>query len=114
MGKAIFYIVTIGIIWLIVCAIWPFWNRYGIESDLEAAAIYGTKHSIEDARQFLTQKAKERGYHFDPRNLDIEKDNYNTVSITLTYQDSIRFLTLVLKELKFTVSVTKREARAQF
>jgi len=114
MSKAIFYIVSIGLIWLIVCAIWPYWNQYGIKSDLKAAVLYGTKHSIEDTRKFLSKKIKERGYDFDPQKFYIEKDEDNTVSINLTYQDEINFFGFILKKLEFTLDVTKRDTKAYF
>jgi hypothetical protein len=112
MGKAISYIVILGVIWLIVCAIWPFWNRYMIESDLDAAAIYGTKHSIEDTRKFISQKTKERGYDFAPEDFHIEKEENNTVSIGLTYHDKISFFGFILKKFEFTLYVRKRETKA--
>ena len=114
MSKAIFYIISIGLIWLIVCAIWPFWNQHGIKSDLKTAALYGTKHSIEDTRKFLSEKVKERGYDLDPQVFYIEKDEDNTVSISLTYQDEISFFGFILKKLEFTLDVTERETKAYF
>lgn len=114
MSKAIFYIVSIGLIWLIACTIWPFWNQHGIKSDLETAALYGTKHSIEDTRKFLSEKVKERGYDFDPQVFYIEKDEDNTVSISLTYQDEISFFGFILKKLEFTLDVTKQETKEYF
>jgi hypothetical protein len=114
MSKAIFYIVSIGLIWLIVCAIWPYWTQHGIKSDLKAAALYGTKHSIEDTEKFLSEKVKERGYNFGPQEFNIEKDEKNTVSISLTYQDEISFFGFILKKLEFTLDVTKRETKEYF
>ena len=114
MSKAIFYIVSIGLIWLIVCAIWPYWNQHGIKSDLKTAVLYGTKHSIEDTRKFLSEKVKERGYDFDPQEFHIEKDENNTVSISLTYQDEISFFGFILKKLEFTLDVTEQETKAYF
>ena len=114
MSKAIFYIVSIGLIWLIVCAIWPYWNQYRIKSDLKEAVLYGTKHSIEDTRKFLSEKIKGKGYYFDPQKFQIEKDENNTVSISLTYQDEISFFGFILKKLEFTLDVTKRDTKAYF
>jgi len=114
MSKAIFYIVSIGLIWLIVCAIWPYWNQHGIKSDLKAAVLYGTKHSIKGTRKFLSEKVKERGYDFDPQEFHIEKDENNTVSISLTYQDEISFFGFILKKLEFTLDVTARDTKAYF
>jgi hypothetical protein len=114
MSKAIFYIVSIGLMLLIACAIWPYWTQYGIKSDLKAAAIYGTKHSIEETSEFLSEKLKERGYDFDPQEFHIDKDENNTVSISLTYQDEISFFGFILKKLEFTLDVTKREIEEYF
>ena len=52
MSKAVLYIVSIGLIWLIVCGIRPYWNKYWINSDLKAVALYGTKHSTQDTRPY--------------------------------------------------------------
>jgi hypothetical protein len=114
MSKAIFYIISIGLIFLIVCAIWPYWTQHGIKSDLKEAALYGTKHSIEDTEKFLSEKLKERGYDFGPREFYIEKDENNKVSISLTYQDEISVFGLILKELEFTLDITKRETKEFF
>jgi hypothetical protein len=114
MSKAILYIVSIGLIWLIVCAIWPYWNKYWIKSDLKATVLYGTKHSIEDTREILSEKVKERGYEFDPQEFHIEKDENNTVSIRLSYSDEISFFGFILKELEFTLDVTERETEEYF
>ena len=114
MSKAVFYIVSIGLIWLIVCAIWPYLNQYGIKSDLKAAALYGTKHSIEDTTKFLSEKLKERGYNFGRQKFHIEKDENNAVSISLTCQDEISFFDFILKKLEFTLDVTKHETEEYF
>jgi hypothetical protein len=114
MSKAIFYIVSIGLIFLIVCAIWPYWTQHGIKSDLKAAALYGTKHSIEDTEKFLSEKLKGRGYNFGSREFYIEKDENNTVSINLTYQDEINVFGFILKELEFTLDMTERETEEFF
>jgi hypothetical protein len=111
MSKAILYVVSIGLICLIVCAVWPFWNKYRINSDLRAAAIYGTKHDIEDTREFLDKKMKARGYNFDAERYYIDKDENNTVSIRLTYQDEISFFGFILKKLEFTLDVTEWETK---
>ena len=108
MGKIIFYIVIIILILLAGSMIWPYWNKYLITSDLKAVALYGTKHSIEDTQNFLDKKIEEKGYAFDPEDLDIKKDENDTVSITLTYQDKISLFGIVLKELEFTVDVKQR------
>lgn len=114
MRKLIFYIVSIGLILLIGCAILPYWNKYLITSDLKTAALYGTKHHIEDIQSLVSEKIEERGYVFDSENLNIEKSENNTVSISLTYQDRINFFGIVLKELTFTVDVTEEYTKEAF
>jgi hypothetical protein len=114
MSKLILYIVSIGFILLIGCSIWPYWNKSLITSDLETAAIYGTKHDIEDTQDLVREKMKERGYVFDSENLHIKKDEDNNVSISLTYQDNINFFGIVLKELKFTVNVNETYIKEVF
>jgi|WetSurSiteA1Bulk_404760.scaffolds.fasta_scaffold36044_3 hypothetical protein len=108
MGKIILYIVSIGLILLIGSAIYPYWNRFLITSDLEEAALYCTKHSIADTQRLLSDKIEQRGYIFDPENLYIEKDEDKTVTIGLTYNDKISFFGIVLKELEFSLDVTER------
>ena len=114
MGKAILYIITIIILYLIICAVWPFWNKYRLTSDLEAAALYGTKHEIEETLELFSQKAKDRGYDIDPEEIHIEKNENNTVSIKWTYQDKISFFSIILKKFEFTLNVTKRETEERF
>ena len=105
MGKIILYIVSIGLILLIGSAIWPYGNKYFITSDLKKAALYGTKHSIEETQSFLNEKLKERGLIFKPENLSINKNENKTVTIRLTYKDKISFFGIVLKELEFKLEV---------
>ena len=114
MGKVILYIVSILILYLIICAVWPFWNKYRLTSDMEAAALYGTKHDIEETLELFTQNVKDRGYDIDPEEINIDKDENNTVSIKWTYQDKISFFSIVLKKLEFTLEVTKRETAERF
>jgi len=111
MTKIFYYILTIGLILLIGCAILPYWNKYLITTDMEEAAIYGTKHSTADIEKLFQEKIEERGYVLEPENLYIEKDENNAVSITLTYRDKISFFGIVLKELEFTLDVTEKDVR---
>jgi hypothetical protein len=114
MKSVIFYIVSIGLVLLIGCSIWPYWNKYLITSDLKSAAIYGTKHNLEDTQNLVTEKIKESGYVFDSDNLNIEKDENNNVSISLTYKDKINFFGIDLKDLQFTVDVNEKYVREAF
>ncbi len=108
MKKIIFYIFSIGLLLLIVSAILPFWHKFLITSDMKEAAIYGTKNSISDVEELLQKKIEERGYVVEPEDLNIEKDEDNTVTISLIYRDKISFLGIVLKELEFTLDVTEK------
>ena len=112
MGKIILYIVSIGIILLIGIVIWPYGNKYFITSDLKKAALYGTKHSVEETQSFLNKELKERGLIFEPEKLSINKNEYNTVTIRLIYKDKIGFLGIVLKELEFKLDVTQTYVKA--
>ena len=111
MDKIILYIVSIGLILLIGSAIWPYGNKYFINSDLERAALYGTKHSIEETRILLIKGLKERGLVFDPEKLQIDKNENKTVSIRLAYKDKISFFGIVLKELEFKLHVKERNVK---
>jgi len=112
-GNLIIYIIIIGIVWVIGCAVLPYWNRYMIKSDLSAAALYGTKHSSDETIKYFSEKIKERGYDFDPEEFQFDKNERNTVSIQWTYRDEISVFGFVLKELEFTLDVTERETKEQ-
>ena len=114
LGKVIFYIVTAIIVWLLIATIWPYWNRYQMTSDLEAAALYGTKNGILATRKFLMEKTQERGFDFDPDDITIEKDEKNSVFISLTYTDEISFLGVPIKELEFTLEASAQETEAAY
>lgn len=109
MGKIVSYVITAAVMWLIICAIWPYWTRFVMESDLKAVAIYGTKHSIEDTGKFLIERYKEKGFDIDQDDFSIAKDEHNTVTITVSYHDEMSCFGFVLKELAFTLEVTEHE-----
>lgn len=104
---AIFVIV----IWCIVSVAKPFWYRHGLEKQLETASIYGTKHSVGSTRKFLDKKMKQEGFDFRGEDFLIEKDEDNTVSISITYEDEISIFGVTLRELEFSVKGTSFEAR---
>ena len=111
MGKIILYIILVGLILLIGSAILPYVNKYFINSDLEEAALYGTKHSIEDTQNFLDKKLKDSGLIFEPEKLSINKSEHNTVTIRLTYKDKMSFFSIVLKELEFKLEVKQMNVK---
>ncbi len=92
----------------------PYWNKYWLELQLEAASVYGTKNSIEDTRNFLSDKMEDEGFSFKGDDFIIEKDENNKVSIRLSYADEIRILGLTLKELKFTVERSSDEVKEYY
>jgi hypothetical protein len=92
----------------------PYWNKYWLELQLEAASIYGTKNSIEDTRNFLNDKMEDEGFSFKGDDFVIEKDENNKVSIKLTYADEISIFGLTLKELKFTAERSSEEVKKYY
>ena len=114
LGKVVVYIVSVIVVWLLVVAVTPYWNRYWMESDLETAALYGTKNSILATRKFLLEKSEERGFDFDPDDITIEKDENNSVFISLTYTDEISILGMTLKELEFTLEADAKETEESY
>ena len=97
--------------WCVVSAVRPYWNRHGLEKELKTASIYGTKNSIEDTRKYLDKKMKDEGYWFKGQDVIIEKNENNTVSISITYNDEISIFGVTLKELEFTVEKTSSEVK---
>jgi hypothetical protein len=114
MGKAIFNIILIVIVLLVVCIVWPFFTKSRVNYDLEKAASYGTKHSVEETRKFLTKALNERGINYSPDDLFIEKSANDTVTISLSYEDSIHFFSIVLKELDFELEVKQKNIKEMF
>lgn len=112
--KILNLIVLIIIIWVVVSIVRPYWDKYWLGQDVEAAAIYGTKKSVGDTRAFLTQKMKEAGRDFTGEDFRITKDENNNVTISITYYDEIRVFGVILKELKFTLKKTMSEVKATF
>ena len=92
----------------------PFWTKYWIGEDIETAAIYGTKNSIEDTKIFLIQKMTENGRSFVGDDFIIVKNEDNTATISITYTDNISFFGISLKTLEFTLKRTAREIKEKF
>jgi hypothetical protein len=92
----------------------PYWNNYWLGLQLDAASVYGTKHSVEDTRNFLSDKMEDEGYGFKGDDFIIEKDETNRVSIRITYVDEISIFGLTLKELKFTAERSSNEVKEHY
>ena len=58
--------------------------------------------------------SKERGVSYDPDNLQIEKDARDTVTISLNYEDSIHFFSIVIKKLEFELDVEQKNVKEYF
>ena len=88
--------------WFLFGVISPYWNKIGLDKVLKTAANYGTKHTIESTREYLTKKMEEKGYDFTGADFEIEKDENKTVTISLNYTDEMRVFGLTLKKIEFT------------
>ena len=113
MKNAVFIILAIFIAWCLVSVAKPFWNRYWIGENVEKTAIYGTKHSIENTRRFLSDKIEEMGCYFNEEDLIIEKDE-DTIHISITYGDEINLFGKTLKQFQFSVKATEHEVKEYF
>ena len=112
MKKMIFYILSFAVLLVVLNAIWPFINNYFINSELKKAALYGTKHSIQETRDLLVKNLEKKDIVYDPEKLSIEKNEYKTVTISLSYEDEISIFGITLKELKFDLSVKEKHIDA--
>lgn len=93
-------------IWCSYQVISLFWDRYWVKLQMETAAIYGTRNSIDKARDILVGKLAEKGFDFSGDDFVIEKDENHTVTINLGYIDEVSVLGVCLKELEFNVEAT--------
>lgn len=111
---AIMVIVGLALLWCVVSAIRPYWDKYWLEQEIRAVAIFGTKNSVEDIRRLLTRKMIEIGHGFSGEDFAIERDEDNNVTISIEYIDEIRVFGVTLKELEMTVEETVSEVEAMF
>ena len=108
MSKIIFNILLVVIAVLLVCTAWPFISRALVNNELKKAAIYGTKHSVGETRELLINALKEKGVNYYPDDLEIKKNARDKVTISLAYEDSIHFFSIVLKKLEFKLNVEQK------
>jgi hypothetical protein len=114
MKKLFFYALVIAIVIAVGSAVRPYWDRYWIHKELEVAAVYGTKNTVENTRVFLMNKFKEEGYPIQERDIYVEKDSKNTVTITAQYSDKISIFGKDIQKLHFTVRATEREVKEYY
>jgi hypothetical protein len=112
--KIVSYAVLLALIWIAVSIARPYWHKYWIGQDIEAAAIFGTKKSESDTREFLTKRMRDAGHNFTGNDFKIAKDEKNNVTISLSYYDKISVFGITLRELEFTVERSKSEVQEKF
>ena len=100
--------------WFLFGVISPYWNKRGLDKVLKTASSYGTKHTIDSTREYLTKKMKEKEYDFTGEDFEIEKDEHKTVTISINYTDEMRVFGLTLKEIEFTSVKTAYEIEKAF
>ena len=108
---SLFYLVGILFIWCVISSVKPYWDKYLVGIEVERATIYGTKHSVRETRKLLNKKMKEDGHPFTDKDFVIEKDEYNDVYMSLTYEDEIKFFGLWTKPLEFTIEKYSSEVK---
>lgn len=109
-NKIFNYTILIALIWVLLNSVKPYWEKYWLETQLETAAIYGTKHSTDETVEMLVKKTRKDGYDFREDDFIIEKDPDNSVSIYISYIDSISLFGWTLKELDFIAEAKAFEA----
>lgn len=114
MKKLFTYAVVIAIVISIGSAAKPYWNKYWLKKELEAAAVYGTKNTVQNTKDFLVNKLKDEGYSIGEDEIYVEKDPKNTVTITVRYSDKISIFGKEIRKLEFTVSATEREIKEYY
>jgi hypothetical protein len=114
MKKIFLTAVVIAIVIALGSAVKPYWNKYWIQKELQIAAVYGTKNTLENTKVFLLNKLKEEGYRIGEDDIYIEKDSKNNVTVTARYSSKISIFGMELKKLHFTVTATAREVKEYF
>ena len=111
------YFLWTFLIALLLCAvsvIRPYWNKYWIQKDMETAAIYGTKHSVQATTKMLLDKMHREGYTFTEQDIAIDKQPNKKVTITLHYTDYIGLFGLEFKELPFILTASSIELKEYY
>lgn len=109
MKKLLNFAILASIVWFGIIFIRPYWDRYLLQMDIEETAIYGTKTSEYEARNFLVKKMQEKSRYITVKDFFIVKDEQNTVYVKISYTDEIRIAGRTLRRLQFTVDATENE-----
>ena len=112
MKKLFLTAVAIAIVIALGSAVKPYWDKYWIQKELEVAAVYGTKNTLENTKVFLLNKLKEEGYRIGEDDIYIEKDSKNNVTVTVRYSDKISIFGKELQKLHFTSRRLKEKSKS--
>jgi hypothetical protein len=107
--KLVQFLFFLAFIWCSVNAARPYYDKYRLQLCMEAAAIHGTKNSIEDVRAFLDREMLSQGFGFEGEDFDIEKEENNHVTISLNYIDEIRVFGPLRKEIEMVLKASADE-----
>ena len=105
---------VIAIVIAVGSAVRPYWNKHWIQKELEVAAVYGTKNTLEKTKAFLLDKLQKEGYPIGEEDIYIEKDSKKNVTVTLRYSDRISIFGQELQTVEFTLTATEREIKAYY
>ena len=114
MKKLFLTAVAIAIVIALGSAVKPYWDKYWLQKELAAAAVYGTKNTLENTKAFLLKKLKEEGHRIGEDDIFIEKDSKNNITVTARYSDKISIFGKEIQKLHFTVTVTEREVKEYY
>ena len=114
MKKLFLYALAIAIVIAAGSAVRPYWNKYWLQEEIEAAAVYGTKNTVDNTKAFLLNKLKNEGYPIEEEDIFVEKDSKNSVTVTVQYSDEISIFGKEIKKLHFTLSATEREIKEYY
>lgn len=109
MKKILSIIIAIVVLLAVLSVIRPYWGKYSLKKDMEAAAIYGTKHKLPQIEKFLEDKNQEAGRDIELESFEIEKDEKNSVRIYIAYTDYISLFGLEFGSLDFEVETSADE-----
>jgi hypothetical protein len=112
--KVLGAILAMLFIWIAVCVIKPFWDKYWLGQDLKAVATYGTKHRIVDTRKHLSKIMEQKDYGFSGGDFYIEKKANNDTTVGIVYDDEIRIFGWTVMEIEMAVEETRSEVKTMF
>ena len=101
-------------VWFATIFVRPYWDKHWLQMDIEEAALYGTKRSEGEVRNFLAKKMEEKGRNIKSEDFFIEKNEYNTVHVKISYSDEVRIAGHTLKKLQFTLESAEKERKSNF